>query len=77
MAKKRLRSADEIDPTLDDLGYLLSLVVKTVNPSISQEVAHELLVDMLETDLNEYRAVEVGALIRASADMGQTAGDMH
>ena len=63
----KIRGLEEIDPTIDDFSYLLSLVIKTVHPGINQAAAAELIVDFIETELTEARAVEIGVLIRSTA----------
>ena len=66
---------DEIDPTIDELCYLLSLVIKVVNPAVSQEVAHGLLAEMIERGrLTELDAMTVGTQILGSFEVPE---DLH
>lgn len=59
----------DIDPTIDDFCFLMSIVLKTVNPAINREVAHDLLVEMVESNLSETSAAHYGELIKASVEL--------
>ena len=64
----KILSPDPIDPTLDDFCYLMSVVLKEVNPAINREVAHDILIEMVESELlTEFDAAEIGRTIRATA----------
>lgn len=66
----RRNTYSTIDPTLDDFCYLMSVVIKIIHPGVNSEVAHDLLVEMVESGaLNEAGAEEVGMFIRASVDI--------
>lgn len=63
----KILPAHTIDPTLDDFCYLMSLVIKEVNPGINREIAHDMLLEMIEAHtLTEPDAMQVGRLIRAT-----------
>lgn len=63
---------EPIDPTLDDFCYLMSLVIKEVNPGINREIAHDMLLEMIEAQtLTEPDAMQVGRLIRATVKIAE------
>lgn len=59
---------DEVDENLEKLAFLLSIMMKQINPGINQLAAMDLLIDFMDQDMSESSAVAFGILISSSAD---------
>jgi hypothetical protein len=44
-------------PSLEDVAYMLSILVMTICPRAKHKVVHELLIDMFEQDLTEHNMI--------------------
>lgn len=58
---------EQVPPTLEDIAYCFTLILKTVSPKIQESKTFELVAEFLEGDLaDDERTRKFGKLIRAT-----------